>query len=158
MNNQRDKNSAGFTSMFRLLDYTRPMARARTAERNQPARAASPEIELARPRIVVEERNITVEVFRALADPVRLELLALIAARGPICVCHLDEALPYSQSRISKHLAVLRRAELVETRREGTWVYYSLAKGGLDVAGEFLAQVESSRLTPHLADTCSDPG
>ena len=60
---------------------------------------------MAQPRIVEEPRNATVDVFRALGDPVRLELLAHIAAHGPICVCHLEEALAYRQSRISKHLA-----------------------------------------------------
>ena len=49
---------------------------------------------LATPRIVAEPRNLTLEVFRALADPVRLELLAQIAARGPLCVCHLQDDCP----------------------------------------------------------------
>jgi ArsR family transcriptional regulator len=57
---------------------------------------------------VAQPRNLTLEVFQALADPVRLQLLAQIAARGPLCVCHLQDELPYSQSRISKHLATLR--------------------------------------------------
>jgi ArsR family transcriptional regulator len=113
---------------------------------------------LATPRIVSEPRNVTVELFRALADPVRLELIAQIAARGPLCVCHLQEDLPYSQSRISKHLATLRRAGLVTTRREGTWVYYSVAEEALLVAREFIDQLESSVHTPHEADYCPPPG
>jgi ArsR family transcriptional regulator len=97
---------------------------------------------------------VTVEAYRALADPIRLELLALIAARGPICVCHLEEELPYSQSRISKHLGTLRRAGLVSTRREGNWVYYSMDPDGLDVARDFMDQLEQSIHTPHSADAC----
>jgi ArsR family transcriptional regulator len=113
---------------------------------------------LATPRIVSEPRNVTVETFRALADPVRLELLAQIAARGPLCVCHLQDDLPYSQSRISKHLGTLRRAGLVTTRREGTWIYYSVEEEALAVAREFIDQLERSLHTPHEADYCPPPG
>jgi ArsR family transcriptional regulator, arsenate/arsenite/antimonite-responsive transcriptional repressor len=109
---------------------------------------------LAEPRVVAEPRNLTVEAYRALADPIRLELMALIAARGPICVCHLEEALPYTQPRISKHLATLRRAGLVSTRRDGNWVYYSADLEGLGVARDFIEQLEGSIHTPHTADAC----
>jgi ArsR family transcriptional regulator len=114
--------------------------------------------EVATPRIVSEPRNVTVELFRALADPVRLELLARIAAHGPLCVCHLQDDLPYSQSRISKHLGILRRANLVTTRREGTWIYYSVAEEALAVARDFIDQLERSLHTPHEADYCPPAG
>ncbi|MBA2360662.1 MAG: helix-turn-helix transcriptional regulator [Actinobacteria bacterium] len=104
--------------------------------------------------MVSEPRNVTVETFRALADPVRLELLAQIAARGPLCVCHLQDDLPYSQSRISKHLGTLRRANLVTTRREGNWIYYSVDEEALAVARDFIEQLERSLHTPHEADHC----
>jgi DNA-binding transcriptional ArsR family regulator len=116
--------------------------------------AKSPETAVAEPRVVDEPRNLTVETYRALADPIRLELLALVAARGPICVCHLEDELPYSQPRISKHLARLRRAGLVSTRREGNWVYYSAELDGLEVARDFIDQLEHSIHTPHGADSC----
>jgi ArsR family transcriptional regulator len=109
---------------------------------------------IATPHIVTEPRNLTVEVFRALADPIRLELLALIAAHGPVCVCHLEEALDYKQPRISKHLATLRKAGLVSSRREGTWVYYEVEAEMLDVATSFVEQVRQSARTPHEADHC----
>ena len=112
---------------------------------------------LARPRVIAEPRNVTVDVFGALADPVRIELLAHIAARGPICVCHLEEALPYLQSRISKQLAVLRRAGLVSGRREGTWFYYSICPEALETARDFIDQIERSTRIPHLADSCLAP-
>ena len=121
------------------------------SERRIPGRSAA---SIARAKIVAEPRNLTVEAYRALADPIRLELLGLIAARGPVCVCHLEQELPYSQSRISKHLATLRRAGLVTTRREGTWVYYSANPSGLDTAREFLDQLERSLRLPRGADYC----
>jgi ArsR family transcriptional regulator len=110
---------------------------------------------MARPRIVEEPRNATADVFRALADPIRLELLALIAARGPICVCHLEEALSYRQSRVSKHLGVLRRAGLVSSRRDGSWAYYTAESEALEIAREFLADLEASRTTVRVADECA---
>jgi ArsR family transcriptional regulator len=105
-------------------------------------------------KIVQEPRNITAEVFQALADPIRLELLAHVAAYGPVCVCHLEEAFPYKQPRISKHLGTLRRAGLLRSRREGTWVYYELNDEMLDVATEFVDQVKLSARIPHEADRC----
>jgi DNA-binding transcriptional ArsR family regulator len=113
---------------------------------------------LAEARIVSEPRNLTVDVFRALADPIRLELLAQIAARGPICVCHLQDELPYSQSRISKHLGVLRRAGLVASRREGSWIYYSIVDEALTIGREFIEQLGRSLHTPHEADYCPPAG
>jgi ArsR family transcriptional regulator len=121
------------------------------------AMAGSSRAPVATPRIVDEPRNLTVDVYRALADPIRLELLARIAARGPVCVCHLQEDLPYSQPRISKHLATLRRAGLVSARREGNWVYYSAEPEALEVAREFIDQLERSIHTPHAADDCASP-
>lgn len=112
----------------------------------------------AEPTIVSEPRNLTVEMFRALADPIRLELLAQIAARGPLCVCHLQEDTPYSQSRISKHLGTLRRAGLVTTRREGTWIYYAVEEEALATARDFIEQLERSLHTPHEADYCPPAG
>jgi ArsR family transcriptional regulator len=114
--------------------------------------------QVAAPRIVSEPRNLTVEMFKALADPIRLELLAQIAARGPLCGCHLQEDLPYSQSRISKHLGTLRRAGLVTTRREGNWIYYSVDEDALATARDFIDQLERSLHTPHEADYCPPPG
>jgi ArsR family transcriptional regulator len=109
---------------------------------------------MARARIVEEPRNLTVDIYRALADPIRLELLARIAARGPVCVCHLEGELPYTQPRISKHLATLRRAGLVSTRREGSWVYYSANPEALEIAREFIDELDRSLRTPHRADHC----
>ena len=64
-------------------------------------------------------------LFRALADPTRLRLLNLIADRE-ICVCYFVEILDMSQPKISRHLAYLRRAGIVEARRQGRWMHYRL--------------------------------
>jgi ArsR family transcriptional regulator len=64
----------------------------------------------------------------ALGDPTRLRLLSLILHHPDICVCDLEAVTKLPQTKISKHLAVLRNAELVTQRREGTWMHYSLRK------------------------------
>jgi ArsR family transcriptional regulator, arsenate/arsenite/antimonite-responsive transcriptional repressor len=112
---------------------------------------------MAQPHVVTEQRNLTVDLFRALADPVRLELLAHIAAHGPVCVCHLEEALSYRQSRVSKHLAILRRAGLVSSRRDGSWAYYSANTEALGIARDFLDQLEESLAHVRVADACVEP-
>jgi ArsR family transcriptional regulator, arsenate/arsenite/antimonite-responsive transcriptional repressor len=66
-------------------------------------------------------------VFRALADPTRLRIIGLLAG-GEVCVCHIHESLRIPQPKTSRHLAYLRRAGLVETRRDGLWVHYRLAE------------------------------
>lgn len=67
-------------------------------------------------------------VFAALADPTRLRLFDLVrrAGVGGICSCDLVEPLDRSQPTISHHFKVLREAGLVESRKEGTWVWYSV--------------------------------
>lgn len=64
-------------------------------------------------------------VLTALADPSRLELLRALRA-GEICVGDLQAALKTHQPKVSRHLAYLRRAGLVDTRREGRWIYYRI--------------------------------
>lgn len=68
-------------------------------------------------------------LFQALADPTRLRILGLLLT-GEVCVCHIHESLRIPQPKASRHLAYLRRAGLVGTRREGLWVYYRVAEPG----------------------------
>jgi ArsR family transcriptional regulator len=80
------------------------------------------------------------QMFKALADPTRVRILGLLA-NGEICVCHIYESLRLPQSLVSRHLAYLRRAGLVETRREGLWVHYRLAARGDEVTRTLLEAV-----------------
>lgn len=65
-------------------------------------------------------------LFHALSDATRREILAHLIQSGECCVCHLYETLDMSQPKVSRHLAVLREANLVQNRREGLWVHYRL--------------------------------
>jgi len=64
-------------------------------------------------------------LFAALADTTRLRLLNLMAGRE-VCVCYFVEILGLGQPKISRHLAYLRKAGIVSTRREGKWMHYSI--------------------------------
>jgi len=74
-----------------------------------------------------EPLDVSIELFKAFADPVRLRLLNLLSG-GEVCVCHLHDALDLPQSTVSRHLAYLRSRGLVIGRKEGLWVHYRLAK------------------------------
>lgn len=68
-----------------------------------------------------------VQIFKVLADETRLRILNLLCRRE-LCVCHITDILGLGQSKVSRHLAHLRNANLVVDRREGLWIYYSLAE------------------------------
>jgi ArsR family transcriptional regulator len=68
-----------------------------------------------------------VTLFAALADRTRLRILNILRGRE-VCVCYFVELLDETQPKISRHLAYLRRAGLVNARREGKWIHYSLAR------------------------------
>ena len=73
------------------------------------------------------------ELFKAIADPYRLRMLATLARSShEVCVCDFTDALPLNQPTVSHHLRILRDAELVTCERRGTWVYYQLAPDALD--------------------------
>lgn len=65
------------------------------------------------------------EVYKAASEPIRVRILALLA-HGELCVCHLHAMLEAPQPTVSRHLAVLRKADLVRARRDGPWVHYVL--------------------------------
>jgi ArsR family transcriptional regulator, arsenate/arsenite/antimonite-responsive transcriptional repressor len=66
-------------------------------------------------------------VFRALGDETRLRIVALLS-HGELCVCHVEQALDLSQPNASRQLGILRAAGLVDSRRDGTWVYYRIVE------------------------------
>jgi ArsR family transcriptional regulator, arsenate/arsenite/antimonite-responsive transcriptional repressor len=65
-------------------------------------------------------------LLKVLADPTRLRLAVVLSRNGETCVCTLAEGLAEPEYKISRHLAVMRSAGLVEARRAGTWMHYRL--------------------------------
>ncbi|GAA0957174.1 transcriptional regulator [Virgisporangium aurantiacum] len=81
---------------------------------------------LAEARMPAETAELLAPAFKALGDPVRLQLMSMIASApdGEVCVCDLTPAFDLSGPTISHHLKTLRAAGLVDAERRGTWVYY----------------------------------
>jgi ArsR family transcriptional regulator len=73
-----------------------------------------------------DEAERIAPLLKALADPVRLRLMSLVASHegGEACVCDLNDAFELSQPTISHHLKVLHEAGLLDRDKRGVWVYY----------------------------------
>lgn len=80
------------------------------------------------------------KLLKALADDTRLRLVALLA-HGELCVCHFEKALDIPQPTVSRNLAILRHAGVVQTRRDGSWIYYRLAEQADPATGRLLDAV-----------------
>jgi ArsR family transcriptional regulator, arsenate/arsenite/antimonite-responsive transcriptional repressor len=82
-------------------------------------------------------------LLKALADPVRLRLLSLVAshADGEACVCDLNDAFDLSQPTISHHLKVLHEVGLLDRSKRGVWVYYRVKADALADLGTLLGGV-----------------
>ncbi len=80
-----------------------------------------------------EQAEQAAPLLKALADPVRLRLMSLIASHsgGEACVCDLNDAFELSQPTISHHLKVLHDAGLVDRDKRGVWVYYRVRPDAL---------------------------
>lgn len=81
------------------------------------------------------------QVFAALGDPTRREVLALVGRRGPLTATELAERLPVSRQAVMKHLDQLRTAGLVASERDGRAVRYMLRSEPLDDAAAWMAGV-----------------
>ena len=79
----------------------------------------------------------TARWFYALSDETRLRVIELLV-NGEQCVCQLQEAIGAAQSRLSFHLRVLREAGLVNDRRAGRWVHYSLRADAFEEMASFV--------------------
>jgi len=84
-------------------------------------------------------------LFNALADGTRLRIVNLLT-EGELCVCDIMSVLREPQSKVSRHLAYLRRAGLVEARKQGLWMYYRLAKSAMKTLRTVLEALERGRL------------
>jgi ArsR family transcriptional regulator len=77
--------------------------------------------------------------FQALSDPLRLQILQLLRHQE-LCVCELRDHLDIAQSKLSFHLKALKEANLVRSRQEGRWIYYSLNLAQFLALEEYLAE------------------
>jgi ArsR family transcriptional regulator len=95
----------------------------------------TPTTPLARP-----EAERIAKLLKSLSDPTRLQLISMIrsAPNGEACVCDLTEPLGLRQPTVSHHLRVLTDAGIVQREKRATWVWYSMAPGGVDSVLELL--------------------
>jgi ArsR family transcriptional regulator, arsenate/arsenite/antimonite-responsive transcriptional repressor len=92
--------------------------------------------------------------FHALSDPLRLQVLELLRHRE-LCVCELRDRLDIAQSKLSFHLKTLKEANLVRSRQEGRWIYYSLNLNQFLLLEEYLSEYRRfSSLVP--ARSCEE--
>lgn len=75
---------------------------------------------------ILSVMEIFLQTVGALNDETRVKLLGYIDKYGPICVCELEEAFAMIQSRISRHLKILKEAGFLAVERKGRWAYYSI--------------------------------
>src|SRR5215207_8923554 len=94
-----------------------------------------------KPAPQLRDLDALTSVYAALADRTRLRILSLLRD-GEICVCHIHASLDVPQPTASRHLAYLRKAGLVEARREGVWMHYRLAA----ITNPVIASVVSSAM------------
>lgn len=69
--------------------------------------------------------NELIKILKAVSDPTRLRILMSLV-NGELCVCRITALLKLAPSTISKHMSILKNAGLVESRKEGKWVFYKL--------------------------------
>lgn len=97
--------------------------------------------------------------FKALSDPIRLKIIALLQYQE-LCVCDLCDRLELRQSKLSFHLKVLKDAQLLRSRQEGRWVYYRLNLPQFAVLEQYLSELRrlSPMLPPRLCGEDEDCG
>ncbi|MDE3058068.1 MAG: metalloregulator ArsR/SmtB family transcription factor [Bacteroidota bacterium] len=105
-------------------------------------------------------------VFKALSDESRLRIIHILLTSGELCVCDIETTMGFTQTKVSRHLAYLKKAELVTERRQGLWKLYSIAKSKnpeykhvLDCVSEIVrlqpvAQKDAKLLTKNIKKGC----
>ena len=86
-------------------------------------------------------------MLKALADPIRLRLINLIAQCGEACACDLPAALERAQPTISHHLSVLVKAGLLEREKRGKWAWFRVREDQLHALGEVLGSTTTPAST-----------
>ena len=91
-----------------------------------------------------------INFFKCLSDETRFIIVMLVVEQNEQCVCDLTEKLQLSQPKISRHLALLRSLGLLQDRRQGQWVYYSINPNLPDWCVEVLNTLKKAELQPRI--------
>jgi ArsR family transcriptional regulator len=105
----------------------------------------------------IGETSAAAAVFRALADPQRLRIFAMIAQAGDeVCVCDVNDGVPLLQPTVSHHLKILRECGLITGTRRANWVYYRPAEGAAEKLRASLTFVMPRNIGLHNATMPAD--
>lgn len=81
-----------------------------------------------------------VKIFRAFSDERRLDIITQLKS-GEKCACVLMEKTNMAQSRLSYHMKILCESNIVNSRIDGKWTYYSLSKSGIEFASKRMKEI-----------------
>lgn len=90
--------------------------------------------------------------FRALSDPIRLNVVKLLQDQE-MCVCDICDVLQIKQPKLSFHLKALRESGLLNTRQQGRWVYYSINPSQFELVVDYLTKYLNSEM-PSVEELC----
>ncbi len=90
------------------------------------------------PALQTTSSATTIAKFKALSDPLRLEVIELLRSQE-MCVCDLRDRMDIAQSKLSFHLKTLREAGLISARQDGRWIYYSLKPAEFSELEDYLS-------------------
>lgn len=99
------------------------------------------------PGLQVTASTVTLAKFKALSDPLRLEVIELLRSQE-MCVCDLRDRMDIAQSKLSFHLKTLREAGLISARQDGRWIYYSLNPAEFGELEDYLGALRNLSLRP----------
>jgi ArsR family transcriptional regulator len=107
-------------------------------QKRQPGEACC--VPVAHPTISADGADRLAGLAKALADPIRIQLLDVLRRHaGKVCVCELTPLFDVSQPTVSHHLKVLREAGLVGVERRGLWAYYYVNPGAVKEISQWLS-------------------
>jgi ArsR family transcriptional regulator, arsenate/arsenite/antimonite-responsive transcriptional repressor len=91
----------------------------------------------------VQDFKAEAKIFRALSEPIRLQIISMIAC-NEICACNLLTSLSISQPTLSHHMKVLMECELVKGRKDATWMYYSINEELVETLHHFIDELTTA--------------
>jgi ArsR family transcriptional regulator len=121
-----------------------------SAAPRQPADSTPPASDCCTPsgRVRPQALRGFAELFKALGDATRLQILGLLAAQTrPLCACELETHFDLSQPTMSHHLRILRQAGLLTGERRGTWIYFAIVPAACARLAEFAELLRGGRAT-----------
>ncbi|HBM79893.1 MAG TPA: ArsR family transcriptional regulator [Clostridiaceae bacterium] len=95
----------------------------------------------------------TARVFKAFCDPNRLMIIDMLK-HGEKCACNLLDKMNISQSTLSHHMKILCESGIVNCRRDGKWMYYSLNKKGCEAVENLLMEIMKSAVFINADEKC----